>query len=198
MIDTSDEQRDKLKKQIFQIMSGEQQLRSKRELIEKFIRQNIPEIEKPEDVEKIFDSFWTKEKEVAVDKLVSEEGLDKSMFINLVENYVWQNMYITVDILKKLRKVYPTQKLILIWDNCGWHRGSKVTEWITADNNTETIYFPPYTPDLNPQEHVWKAGRKNVTHNQYIQKIEETAEKFKDYITKQKFNYELLGFKAQV
>ena len=110
----------------------------------------------------------------------------------------WQNMYITVDILKKLRKVYPTQKLILIWDNCGWHRGSKVTEWITADNNTETIYFPPYTPDLNPQEHVWKAGRKNVTHNQYIQKIEETAEKFKDYITKQKFNYELLGFKAQV
>lgn len=89
MIDTSDEQRNKLQNQIFQIMSGEQQLRSKRELIEKFIQQNIPEIERSEDVEKVFDSFWTKEKEVAVDKLVQEEGLDKSKFIDLVENYVW-------------------------------------------------------------------------------------------------------------
>lgn len=89
MVDTSDEQRGKLKKQIFQIMSGEHQLRSKRELIEKFIQQNIPEIDKSEDVEQVFDSFWTKEKEVAVDKLVAEEGLDKSKFVELIENYVW-------------------------------------------------------------------------------------------------------------
>lgn len=89
MVDTSDEQRDKLKKQVFQIMSGEHQLRSKRELIEKFIQHNIPEIDKSEDVEKVFEAFWTKEKEVAVDKLVSEEGLDKDKFIGLVENYVW-------------------------------------------------------------------------------------------------------------
>jgi type I restriction enzyme R subunit len=89
MVDTSEQQRDKLKKQIFQIMSGEHQLRSKRELIEKFIQQNIPEIDKSEDVEKVFDSFWTKEKEVAVDKLVAEEGLDKDKFVELVDKYVW-------------------------------------------------------------------------------------------------------------
>lgn len=108
----------------------------------------------------------------------------------------WQNMYITVEILKKIRKVYPTQKLVIIWDNAGWHRGSKVQEWIEADKNTETIHFPAYTPDLNPQEHVWKAGRKEVTHNQFIDKIEETAEKFKGYIESQRFAYELLGFRA--
>ncbi|MBI3274023.1 MAG: IS630 family transposase [Candidatus Colwellbacteria bacterium] len=100
----------------------------------------------------------------------------------------WQNMYITVEILNKLRKVYPTEKLVIIWDNCGWHRGSKVTEWIKTDGNTQTLYFPPYTPDLNPQEHVWKAGRKAITHNQYIQKIEETAIKFKDYIEKARYS----------
>lgn len=109
----------------------------------------------------------------------------------------WQNMYITMEVLTKLRGVYPSQKLVLIWDNCGWHRGSKVTEWIKQDGNTETIYFPPYTPDLNPQEHVWKAGRKAVTHNQYIQKIEATAEQFKQYVESQRFSYELLGFRAQ-
>lgn len=108
----------------------------------------------------------------------------------------WQNMYITVEILTKLRRIYPTQKLVLIWDNAGWHRGSKVAEWIEADGNTETIHFPPYTPDLNPQEHVWKAGRKEVTHNQYINKIEETAERFRQHIENKIFGYELLGFRA--
>jgi transposase len=109
----------------------------------------------------------------------------------------WHNMYITVEVLEKLRKLYPTQKLVLIWDNCGWHRGSKVTEWIAQDGNTETIHFPPYTPQLNPQEHVWKAGRRAVTHNQYIQKIEETTERFKAYIEERQFSYELLGLRAE-
>jgi transposase len=108
----------------------------------------------------------------------------------------WQNMHITAEVLTKLRGVYPSQKLVLIWDNAGWHRGSKVVEWIEADGNTETIHFPPYTPDLNPQEHVWKAGRKAVSHNQYIQKIGETAEEFKQYIEGRTFGYELLGLRA--
>lgn len=37
----------------------------------------------------------------------------------------WQNMYITSEVLKKLRKVYPTQKLFLVWDKAPWHKGSK-------------------------------------------------------------------------
>ncbi len=109
----------------------------------------------------------------------------------------WQNMYITVEVLEQVRVIYPTQKLVLVWDNCGWHRGSKVVEWIEQDGNTKTIHFPPYTPDLNPQEHVWKAGRKAISHNHYIQKIEETAERFKDYIEQQQFSYELLGLRAE-
>lgn len=110
----------------------------------------------------------------------------------------WQNMYITVEVLTKIRQIYPTEKLIIIWDNCGWHRGSKVTEWIKQDGNTQTIYFPPYTPELNPQEHVWKEGRRHITHNQHITKIEEIAEKFKEYITSCTFDYELLDFKSSL
>ena len=110
----------------------------------------------------------------------------------------WQNMYITVEVLTKIRKIYPRKKLIIVWDNCGWHRGSKVTEWIKKDGNMQTIYLPPYTPELNPQEHVWKEGRRHSTHNQYISKIEEIAENFRQYITSCKFDYELLGFKSSI
>ncbi len=107
----------------------------------------------------------------------------------------WQNMYITVEVLQKLRKLYPAQKLLLIWDNCGWHRGSKVTAWIEQDKNTDTLYFPPYTPELNPQEHIWKVGRKATTHNQYITNIQEAAEKFVECITTRTFSYELCGLR---
>lgn len=108
----------------------------------------------------------------------------------------WQNMHITAGILTMVRKLYPTQKLVIFWDNAGWHRGSKVTEWIEQDGNTETVYFPPYTPDFNPQEHVWKAGRAAVTHNRHITKLKEVAEEFRHYLESQTFCYELLGFRA--
>jgi len=109
-----------------------------------------------------------------------------------------QNMGVTAEVLTEIRKLYPNSKLVIVWDNCGWHRGSKVTEWIEQDGNTETIHFPPYTPQLNPQEHVWKAGRKAVTHNHFIgEKLEEIAEQFKAYLEGQRFSYELLGLRAE-
>lgn len=107
----------------------------------------------------------------------------------------WQNMYITVTVLAQLRKIYPDKKLLLVWDNCGWHRGSEVTKWVEADGNTDTLYFPPYTPELNPQEHVWKAGRKATTHNHHITDIQETTEQFVKYITGRTFDFELCGLR---
>lgn len=109
----------------------------------------------------------------------------------------WQNMFITVEVLEQLRQIYPTQKLLLIWDNCGWHRGSEVVKWIRKDRRTKTLHFPPYTPDLNPQEHVWKAGRKATTHNLHITDIEQTTKDFVSYIESQTFGYELCGLRPQ-
>lgn len=64
-------------------------------------------------------------------------------------------MTITKDILEKIRKTYyPYQKLLIFWDGAGWHKGSKVQEFIKEDKNIEIIYFPKYAPELNPQEYV--------------------------------------------
>jgi len=106
----------------------------------------------------------------------------------------WQNMYITRNILKKIRKIYPTQKILLFWDGAGWHRGSVTQEFIKKDGNIETIYFPRYSPEENPEEHVWRSGRSKITHNKYIENIDKTTNKFISYLRKTKFNYSLLGF----
>lgn len=110
----------------------------------------------------------------------------------------WQNMYITVEVLNQLRQVYPTQQLLIVWDNCGWHRGSEVVKWIRKDKNTKTLHFPPYAPELNPQEHVWKAGRKATTHNQHITDIGQVAKDFVGHITSKIFSYELCGLRPHV
>lgn len=110
----------------------------------------------------------------------------------------WQNMYITCDVLKKLRKIYPNQKLLFIWDGAGWHRGSEVQRFIKEDGNIEIIYFPKYTPELNPQEYVWKNGRNKMTHNKFIQNIDNTTDEFINYLNNTKFNYSLLGYSAKL
>ncbi len=108
----------------------------------------------------------------------------------------YQNMYITRDQLIQLREIYKDKHFVIIWDNAGWHRGSQVVKWVQEDKNTQIIYFPPYSPDMNPQEHVWKAGRKAVTHNRQILNIQETAQEFKTYLESQTFTYDLLGFRG--
>lgn len=106
----------------------------------------------------------------------------------------WQNMFITAKILKNIRKIYPTQKLLLLWDGPGWHKGKEVVKFIEQDKNITILHFPKYSPEENPQEHVWKKGRSAVTHNVTIDDINETANKFVKYLNTNTFNYSLLGF----
>ncbi|MFY9462965.1 MAG: IS630 family transposase [Candidatus Sungiibacteriota bacterium] len=104
-----------------------------------------------------------------------------------------QNMYVTREILEQVRIIYPKQKIALLWDNAGWHKGSIVQEYIKADGNIKIIHFPRYAPEENPQEHVWKSGRSAITHNRFIQDIDEATDDLVEYFNKTKFRYSLLG-----
>lgn len=109
----------------------------------------------------------------------------------------WQNMYITKEMLTKIRKIYPTQKILLLWDSPGWHKGSEVVNFIKQDGNIKVIYFPSYSPEENPQEHIWNSGREYITHNNFIPNVEKTADDFIEYLNRTKFPYKLLGFSAK-
>lgn len=104
-----------------------------------------------------------------------------------------QNMYETVKILKKLRRRYPKQKILLLWDSAPWHLGSKVKEWLADDGQIKILPFPRYSPEENPQEHVWKAGRSAVTHNRFLADIDEATNDFVRYLNRTSFPYRLIG-----
>lgn len=105
----------------------------------------------------------------------------------------WQNMYITATIIPEVRKLYPNKKILLVWDQAGWHKGSEAQKAIKDDGNIDTLYFPTAAPDENPQEHVWKSGRSQVTHNRFIQNIDTATDAFVTYLNTTKFPYSFIG-----
>jgi len=69
--------------------------------------------------------------------------------------------------LKKLRKKHTNDETIhLIWDNAGYHRSHEVQNF-AKKLAIELHYLPPYSPNLNPIERLWKIMHETVTYNKY-------------------------------
>ena len=94
--------------------------------------------------------------------------------------------------LSRILLAYPDQPILLLWDRATWHRGEPVRSILEANPRLEIMWFPPGCPELNPQEHVWKAAREAVSHNHTTTKFPELAEAFETHLTKATFPCALL------
>lgn len=105
----------------------------------------------------------------------------------------YTNSLTTCNILNKLMEIYPDQKIVIVWDNASWHKSKTVRDFLEQHPEKFHLFaFPPYYPDENPQEHVWKSGRIKVTHNVFIDKIDQTTDQFVEYLNQSKFEYKFL------
>ena len=77
------------KKAIIDLLGGDITLRSKRELIEKFIEENLPHIHDADKIEDEFEQYWQDQKVQALHKLCEEENLDEKQFNALIESYIY-------------------------------------------------------------------------------------------------------------
>ncbi len=78
-------------KSIMDLLGGTPELRSKKDLIEKFLENNIEKVKTEEDVMEEFEKFWEEEKEIALSTLCDEENLDKSRLQLLVDDLIFSN-----------------------------------------------------------------------------------------------------------
>jgi type I restriction enzyme, R subunit len=65
------------------------ELRSKRELIEKFINENLPQIKDSDNIPDEFEKFWSKERLEYLDRLVEEENRDKEKLEKVIGDYLF-------------------------------------------------------------------------------------------------------------
>nr|MDA3839164.1 DEAD/DEAH box helicase family protein [Candidatus Delongbacteria bacterium] len=82
---------DALKKFIYDKLAGEVELRSKRELIEKFIEENLPLIDDIDSIEDEFEKFWSEEKRLALKDICEQENLDQKQFAALIDAYIFNS-----------------------------------------------------------------------------------------------------------
>jgi len=90
IIDSSDENyKLKLKEQILRTIAWDPKLMSKRELIERFISENLWNIKDASQIENEYNNFFTKEKVLAFANFCKEENIDNSKFEKLLSNYLY-------------------------------------------------------------------------------------------------------------
>lgn len=80
---------EKKRKEIIDLIAGEAQLRSKRELIEKFILENLPQVDDADDIPEEFEKFWNEEQIVAFKKLCEEENLSSEKVDKIIDGYLF-------------------------------------------------------------------------------------------------------------
>ncbi len=78
-------------KSIMQLLGGTPELRSKKELIDQFIQENLNNLGSSEEVMDEFDNFWEQAKVKAVNEICLEESLVSEHFKALVDKMIYTN-----------------------------------------------------------------------------------------------------------
>ena len=85
----------KKRKAITDLIAGDINLRSKRELIEKFIDERLLNLVDSEDIEEAFDAYWGEQKLKAFNNLCEEEKLEKDKIQSIIEERLFSNQVVS-------------------------------------------------------------------------------------------------------
>ncbi|RAW91779.1 MULTISPECIES: IS630 family transposase [unclassified Photorhabdus] len=100
------------------------------------------------------------------------------------QEYQTLNDYNICCFFNEIRKSYPDyhQKIHLIVDGAGYNKAHLVKEWAYV-SNIELHYLPPYSPNLNPIERLWKVMNEQVRNNRYFADKHEFRDKVFKFFT---------------
>lgn len=87
--DANEEDKEKHRKALIETIAGDVQLRSKRELIEKFVEENLPRITDSDEIPEEFERFWDSERRKALLKMSNEENLNVERLEGVIGNYLF-------------------------------------------------------------------------------------------------------------
>jgi transposase len=66
------------------------------------------------------------------------------------------------------------KRLALVLDNAKYHHTRALQPWLHQHRKRLTLLFlPPYSPELNPIERVWKLTRRLATHNRHFPTLDD-------------------------
>jgi transposase len=113
----------------------------------------------------------------------------------------WQNSLGTIQFLNMIKKRWQQLKrgracskpILVVWDNVRFHKSKEVKQWLREnDGVVELMNFPPYSPELNPQEKVWKALKKYLADILARDTFEVAVERAREFLKNGIFPYKFV------
>lgn len=88
----------------------------------------------------------------------------------VIHDYKTINDYNIARFFIEIRKRYPDyrQKIHVILDGAGYHRTQLIKDWAFVVN-IDLHYLPPYSPNLNAIERLWKVMNEHARNNRYFE-----------------------------
>lgn len=90
------------------------------------------------------------------------------------------NAQSTVALCTKLLGKHPNKQITIILDNARYYHNQIVKDWLRAHPEVKLLFLPPYSPNLNLIERLWRFMRKSVIDYHYY----DTFSKFRKAILK--------------
>jgi len=75
--------------------------------------------------------------------------------------------------LEELSKQYEEDNILLCCDGASWHKSNS----LIIPENITLIYIPPYTPEMNPIEQIWKELRSKGFWNEIFATLEKVVDR---------------------
>lgn len=98
-----------------------------------------------------------------------------------IESYETLNSQAMEGHFEKLKQKYPkAPKIHLILDQGGYNT-SKETKEAAAKRGIVLHYLPPYSPNLNPIERLWKVMNEQVRNNRFFHSAQEFREAISNF-----------------
>ncbi len=78
--------------------------------------------------------------------------------------------------LAELSDNHQDENIVLIMDKAGWHTAKN----LIVPRNITLHWLPPYSPELNPVEHLWDEIREKWFQNRYFQSLNAVEDQLVD------------------
>ena len=82
--------------------------------------------------------------------------------------------------LEELSQAYPKDIILLCCDGAAWHKSGT----LKVPKNIRLLYIPPYTPEMNPIEQIWKEIRKMGFRNEVFATLDKVIDRLAETIRK--------------
>ena len=83
-------------------------------------------------------------------------------------NTVCMNLF-----LQKLSDENPEDYIVLCCDGAAWHKANA----LIIPHNIELFFIPPYTPEMNPIEQIWKEIRSRGFRNEIFHTLDNVIDR---------------------